>query len=97
MAGISNKKKNGTKRILFTDEQGKRCTIPLGRVYATAAESFKLRVEALIAARRMGIPFDSELAAWLRDLPDTMHGRLAAVGLVESRVNAAVVTLEMLL
>ena len=97
MAGISNKKKNGTKRILFTDEQGKRCTIPLGRVYATAAESFKLRVEALIAARRMGIPFDSELAAWLRDLPDTMHGRLAKVGLVDSRVNAAVVTLEMLL
>ena len=97
MAGISNKKNNRTKRVLFTNEKGKRCTIRLGKVNDKAAESFKLRVEKLIAAQRMGIPFDSELAAWLRDLPDTMHGRLAKVGLVDSRVNAAVVTLEMLL
>ena len=96
MASIS-RDKNGTKRVLFTDEQGMRRTVRLGAVNAKAAESFKLRVEALIAARRMGIPFDSELAAWLRDLPDTMYGRLAAVGLIESRVNATVVTLEMLL
>ena len=97
MAGISNKKNNRTKRVLFTNEKGKRCTIRLGKVNDKAAESFKLRVEALIAAQRMGVPLDGELSVWLRDLPDTMHGRLAAVGLVESRVNAAVVTLEMLL
>jgi len=97
MAGISNKKNNRTKRVLFTNEKGKRCTIRLGKVNDKAAESFKLRVEALIAAQRMGVPLDGGLSVWLRDLPDTMHGRLAAVGLVESRVNAAVVTLEMLL
>ena len=97
MASISTNKKNGTKRVLFTDEQSNRRTIQLGKVTAKAAESFKLRVEALIAAQRMGVPLDGELSVWLRDLPDTMHGRLAAVGLVESRVNAAVVTLEMLL
>ena len=96
MASIS-RDKNGTKRILFTDEQGKRRTIRLGDVNAKAAESFKLRVEALITAQRMGVPLDGELSAWLRDLSETMHGRLAAVGLIESRVNATVVTLEMLL
>ncbi|MSR34800.1 MAG: site-specific integrase [Phycisphaerales bacterium] len=96
MASIS-RDKNGTKRILFTDEQGKRRTIRLGDVNAKAAESFKLRVEALIAAQRMAVPLDGELSVWLRDLPETMHGRLAAVGLIESRLNAVVVTLDNLL
>ena len=96
MASIS-RDKNGTKRILFTDEQGKRRTIRLGVVTAKAAESFKLRVETLITAQRMGVPLDGEVSVWLRDLPETMHGRLAAVGLIESRTTSAVVTLEMLL
>ena len=97
MASISTNKKNGTKRVLFTDEQCKRRTIQLGKVTAKAAESFKLRVEALDASKRMGVPLDGELSVWLRDLSETMHGRLAKVGLVQSRINAAVVTLEMLL
>ena len=81
MASISTNKKNGTKRVLFTDEQCKRRTIQLGKVTAKAAESFKLRVEALDAAKRMGVPIDGELSVWLRDLSETMHGRLAKVGL----------------
>ena len=93
MASVS-RDANGTKRVLFIGGDGKRRTIRLGRVPGKAAESVKLRVEALNAARITGTPIDSDLAAWVRDLPDAMHERLARVGLVESRESAATITLD---
>ena len=96
MASVS-RDANGTKRVLFTDGNGKRRTIRLGSVSVKAAESVKLRVEALNAARITGTPIDSDLAAWIRDLPDAMHARLARVGLIEPRESATEVTLDELL
>ena len=84
MASVS-RDPNGTKRVLFMDGDGERRTVRLGKAPVKAADAFRLRVEALLTARITGTPWDAELAAWVRDLPDTMHARLVRVGLVEPR------------
>ena len=96
MASIS-RDTNGTKRLQFIDGDGDRRTVRLGRASVKAAESFRLRVEALLATRQLHQSPDAELCEWLHELPERMHQRLARVGLVESRTKAAVVTLGMLL
>ena len=96
MASVA-RDRNGTKRVLFVDGDGSRRTIRLGDVPVKAAESFRLRVETLLACRTTGTPIDGDTARWLADLPDTMHDRLARVGLVEPRERAAAVTLGRLL
>jgi len=96
MASVA-RDRNGTKRVLFVDGDGARRTIRLGDVQVKAAESFRLRVETLLACRTTGTPIDGDTARWLADLPDAMHARLACVGLVEPRERAAAPTLGMLL
>lgn len=96
MASVS-RDANGTKRVLFTDGDGERRSVRLGKASAKAAESFRLRVETLLAAKEMNQSHDAELSAWLRELPERMYARLSRVGLVESREKAAVVTLANLL
>jgi integrase len=98
MASMS-RDRNGTKRILFTDGDGERKAIRLGKASVKAAEAFRLRVEALLAAKVTGTAPDRETAAWLAELPDATHGRLARVGLAEPREGdpAASVTLGQLL
>ena len=88
---------NGTKRVLFTDGDGERRAVRLGKVSAKAAESFRLRVEALLSAKELNQSPDAELSAWLRDLPERMHTRLVRVGLVEPREGETVVTLGAML
>lgn len=78
--------KNGRKRIGFTAGDGTRKSLRLGKMNVKAAESFKLKVESLIAGRYTGI--DAETARWLAALPDDIHRKLAAVGLVTERTVA---------
>ncbi len=96
MASIS-RDKNGTKRILFVDANKKRQTIRLGKVSVKAAESFKVRIESLISAHRMGSAFDSQTADWVATLPDEVHERLQRAGLVTPRERCEVHTLGDLL
>ena len=51
MASIS-KDKNGTKRLVFNDHNGKRHFVRLGAVNAKQAELVKSRVEAITSAKR---------------------------------------------
>jgi len=48
------------------------------------SEAFKAKAETLLAAKNTG-SLDAETARWIAALPDAMHARLAAVGLVEPR------------
>ncbi len=96
MASISRDAK-GLVRILFTDGSGERRSIRLGKALVKPAESFQRRVEAVLADKTYGRSHDTELSAWLRDLPERMHARLVRVGLAEPRTRAAVVTLANLL
>lgn len=77
---------NGRKRVLFVDQDGSRKTIRLGKCSRTQAEEFKVKVQSLIAGRFSTI--EPKTAEWVADLPDDMHARLAAVGLVSPRAAA---------
>ena len=96
MASVS-RDTNGTKRVLFTDGDGERRSVRLGKASAKAAESFRLRVEALLSAKELHQSPDAELSAWLRDLPERMYARLVRVGLTDPRASASRVTLGGLL
>ena len=84
MASVS-RDKGGTKRLLFTDGDGERRAIRLGKVSVKSAETFRHRVESLLSAKLTGAAIDRETSAWLAELPDTMHKRLVRVGLAETR------------
>jgi integrase len=86
MASIG-RESNGCKRILFVAGDGKRQTIRLGKVSMKQANSFKVKVEALIGLGISGI-VDDEISRWLADLDDVMHKRLAKVGLAKARESA---------
>ena len=88
MASLS-RDPNGCKRILYVDGDGNRRAVRLGAASVKVAESFKGRVEALNAAQIAGAAPGSDLAAWVRDLPNVIHKRLARVGLVEPRSTAS--------
>lgn len=96
MASVS-RDENGTKRICFTGADGKRQSVRLGKASVKTAESFRLRVEALLEHWALQRPLDGELSAWVGGLPDRTHDRLARCGLVEPRASAAVVTVGELL
>jgi len=91
MASIG-KDPNGRKRILFVDEDGKRKTVYLGKASARQATAFKTRLENLIAGRYTG-GIDDETARWLGDMPNDMHAKLVALGLVNPREDRHVAVL----
>jgi integrase len=84
MASISTDS-GGRRRILFSTPDGQRRTLRLGTVSLRTAEAFRLRVEALAEALTLRLPVEPALAAWLADLPDSSHDRLARAQLVEPR------------
>lgn len=96
MASISHDA-NGTRRVQFTDRNGERKTVRLGVISAKNAESFRLKLQNLVAARFTETAIDAETARWLADLPDRMYSRLVSVGLAEPRASSQQVTLGMLL
>jgi integrase len=87
MASIGNDK-NGHKRILFVDTDGKRPTIRLGKMSKRQAEAIKVRVEHLVAAKISRTVPDDETSRWVAGLDDVLQGRLAAVGLIKMRSSA---------
>jgi integrase len=78
----------GRRRILFVAPDGKRRTLYLGRIDRRAAESIKLRIEAMLASALSGCPLDGETARWLADLPAPLARKLAKAGLIAHRAGA---------
>jgi integrase len=87
MASIS-RDPNGRRRILFVDADGNRKTIRLGKTSQRMAEEIKIKVETLNAAKIGGCSLDRETAAWVANLGDDLHAKLAAAGLAEPRRTA---------
>src|SRR5277367_5473864 len=87
MASISDDG-NGRKRILFIDGSGDRKAIRLGKISVRMAEKIKIMVEGLNAAKIANCSPDRETAAWVSDLGDDLHAKLAAVGLTTPRQTA---------
>ncbi len=86
MASIG-KDKNGRRRILFVAPDGKRKTIRLGKIPQRAAEAIKVKVENLVAAATSGCGWDGETARWVAEVSDMLADKLAAVGLIPTRVR----------
>ncbi len=76
---------NGHRRILFVAGDGRRKTIRLGKASQRDAEGVMRHVEHLAASVASGQPLNPETSRWLEQISDTLHHRVAAVGLVESR------------
>lgn len=87
MASIA-KDPNGRKRIIFMADDGSRKTIRLGKTSIKQAEAFKVKLEALIAARLTG-SMDAETARWVAELNDGFHAKLAAAGLLMERTGTS--------
>jgi integrase len=87
MASISNDG-GGLRRIQFMGSDGTRRTIRLGKVSAQQANSFKVKLEALIGAAITGGGVSDEVSRWLADLDDATYGKLTAVGLAKPRQSA---------
>ncbi|MBM3956248.1 MAG: hypothetical protein FJ309_16875 [Planctomycetes bacterium] len=85
---LGNGSTTTTYRVLFVDPTGRRQTIRLGKVSKRLAETTKIRVEEILAARIAGHSIATETAAWLAKIGDVVHDKLARVGLVEPREAA---------
>ncbi len=88
--------KSTTFRVLFVDPTGRRQTVRLGRVSKRIAETAKLHVEELLAARIAGHSVSPATAAWLDAISDEIHERLSRVGLTPPRVKEAPAAAETL-
>ncbi len=84
MASIT-KQPNGRRTIQFTADTGKRHSIRLGKISQRNAEAIKARVEQLLVAKFSGNAMEADTARWLGEIDDSLHDKLARVGLVESR------------
>lgn len=73
--------------IQFVGPDRRRRTVRLGKVPMKQAEAVRLRVEHLVAAGTTGAAPDGETAHWVPELDDTLHEKLAAVGLLQPRLS----------
>ncbi len=76
--------KNGRRRILFVDRDGKRRTVRLGRVDQRTAEAVCRHAEALLSAKLSGQPLVRETAVWVASMGEPLRGRLVKVGLIDA-------------
>lgn len=88
---------NGRRRILFVGPDAKRRTIRLGKIDRKSAESICRHVEALSAAKTGGQPVPRDTAGWVAAIGDALRDKLAAVGLIEPREPANVMTVGALI
>lgn len=79
---------NGTKRISFTHPNGGRKSVRLGKMSIANARTVKARIESLLSHKISGKSLDSETAAWVRDMPNTLADKLSKLGLIEHRGRA---------
>ncbi len=89
MASVGNDAA-GRKRIQFSGLDGKRRTLRLGKCSKRDADNVARHIENIITAESSRQPLPRDTAEWLGDLPEVMHGKLVAVGLVNPREAAAV-------
>lgn len=85
---------NGRRRIQFTAGDGTRKTVRLGQMDRKTAETARTHIERIIGANMGGGAWPDETSRWLAGLPDLLHGRLAAAGLVARRNGGGAVTLK---
>ena len=84
MASISTDA-NGNRKIQFSDGNGGRKIVRLGKATMKAAETILSKLEAILEAKLSRRSLAPEVATWLGEIPDVLSNRLAAVGLIAPR------------
>jgi len=92
MASLS-RMKNGTRRVQFVIDTVRR-TIYLGRVSQKVAETIKIRVEYIVAAKASGTPLDAQTASWLGELDIAFTAKLVSAGLIDPPEQKKIPTLQ---
>jgi hypothetical protein len=78
----------GNRTIQFVGSDRKRRSIRLGKMRLKLVETIRDRVEELVACNLSGKSPKPSIIEWLDEIQDDLHSKLAAVGLVESRIGA---------
>ena len=84
MASLVNRP-NGRREIQYTDVNGRRQTIRLGKMAKRDAVAIKIRIEHLLTAKISKQPVEGDTAKWVASLDETLAKKLAKVGLVKYR------------
>ena len=84
MASV-NTEKNGSRRVQFTDVDGRRKTVRLGDVPLKTAETIRTRIEHLLIAKQTGTAIDLDTAKWVSSIGDDLAGKLATTELIPKR------------
>lgn len=82
MASISNDK-NGTKRLQYTDVDGERKAIRLGKVSKKDAHAVQLRVEELLSCKICGTSPDRTTLQWVASISTALRTKLANHNLID--------------
>ena len=82
MASIIREPK-GRKTIQFSEgELSGRPKIRLGKTSESNVKSVLVKLQALVSAKRSGLPVDAETATWLSKIDNEFYDRLASLSLV---------------
>jgi integrase len=84
---------NGRKLIQI-NQLPNRPKVRLGKVSDKAAQSIRVKIEAVLASKASGQPLDHETASWLGRIDRKLHGRLVSLGLVNARDEAQTAALS---
>ena len=86
MASISTDQA-GNRKIQFSDGNGARKIVRIGKVSKRDADVILAKIEAILEARLSRRSLAPEVASWLGEIPNVLSTRLAAVGLIVPREN----------
>ncbi len=84
MASISTDKA-GNRKIQFSDGNGNRPIVRIGKPSMKAAEKILAKIEAILEAKLSCRSLAPEVAEWIGAIPDVLSKRLVAVGLIAPR------------
>jgi integrase len=82
------KRINGRKSIQFTDANGKRRELRIGKASDVQANKVRVHVEAILADKLANRPHDVETLKWIHNLSKKLFVRAEAVGLVSGASRA---------
>lgn len=93
MASLVNRP-NGHRWIQFTDSDGKRKTLRLGKIPKRDAVSIKVHVERLISSKITSQTIADETSRWIADISDAMRTKLVGVKLLQAGEKSRDVSLD---
>ena len=84
MASISTDA-TGNRKIQFSDGNGQRKIVRIGKLPMKAAETILAKIESLLESNLSRRSLTPEVAIWVGEIPDVLAKRLVAVGLIAPR------------